>query len=267
MTVSISPRTLVEAFLPLTGTAPLGLIYDTANEIGLADQPVRLAVRRLISAGDIEQTGRGRGGALRLTPLGRTRLGNDRLGFQLAAAQDHGEAPWDGRWRLYSFSAPEDHRALRDRFRRTITQSGAVAISTGLYLSPHTLHSFFDPSDAQWLVEAEAQSVTVRGIGEPEAIAEALWPAKPIVAEYSHVAESCGRAMADAAPLLRQLWLAEAFERAMRSDPLLPPELRSQPWTPSTIRQEWRTLWHRASGESGVRLFDGWLDDELASLA
>ena len=256
-----APRTVVEAFLPADGETPLNLLYDTANAVGLDDQPVRLAIRRMLAAGEVVQTGRGRRGTLALTDAGRVRLGRDRLALRLALGQDHGRAPWDGWWRLLAVSVPESDRSVRDALRRDLTEMGAAAVSTGLYVTPHDLGEL---TGAAHLVRATATTLDVRGITDPIAIAELLWPAAPIIAGYAVVEQAVSRALAvtnaaDHAVVAHQLLLADALESAMRHDPLIPAELRSG-WPPSRVRRSWYEAWTAlATRLPEDLLYRGWL--------
>jgi len=260
VTPQISPRTVIEAFLPPAGGAPLADVYDAANLVGLADQPVRLAIRRLVASGDVVQTGRGRAGALSLTGPGRRRLQRDRESLALASAQDAGGAPWDGCWRLMAVTTPERERAVRDTLRRALYELGAVAISTGLYVSPHDLVTEL-PDDARpYLSTATTADLDVRGTTSPTAIAEALWPSAPTVAAYSTLDEALDRDASDpdVPVVVRMLRLADALEIAVRDDPLLPLELRDAPWAPSQTRAVWAHRWDALSRESPSPLYRGW---------
>lgn len=260
MTPRISPRTVIEAFLPLTGGAPLADLYDTANLAGLADQPVRLAIRRLVASGDAEQTGRGRSGTLHLTSTGRRRLARDRQSLALAFAQDAGDAPWDGRWRLIAVTTPERERAVRDMLRRGLQELGAVAISTGLYVSPHDLVTDLPAEVRPYTSTATADDLDVRGASDPRGIAEALWPSQPTITAYSTLDQALDRDASDtgAPAVVRMLVLADALEVAMRDDPLLPLELRGAPWPPSTTRAAWAHRWEALSKESPSHVYPGW---------
>ncbi|ACU38136.1 PaaX family transcriptional regulator [Actinosynnema mirum] len=250
----ITPRTVVEALLPDEGAVDLALVYDTANAVGVADQPLRLTLRRMASAGELEQSGRGRAGRVRLTDQGRERLRRDRVGLALAFAQDAGEAPWDGRWWLAAISTPERERAVRDALRRDLLAAGAAPISTGLYAGPHDLTDVVDPEARAHLVTASATGLDLRGVHDPVEITEALWPAEPIDRAYDAVEE----ALADdeGTPLVRRLRLAAALEAAMREDPLIPPELRARPWRPALVRGEWLERWR---GLADAPVYRGWL--------
>lgn len=263
-TVQVSPRTVVEAFLPQRGAVSLRDLLDTANAVGIDDQPVRLAVRRMIAAGEVVQEGRGRQGQIRLTTSGRDALALDRLALGLAFAQDKGRMPWDGRWHLISATIPESQRALRDRLRRDLRALGAAPLSTSLHLSAHDLSALVTPDLREHLVLAAATELTVHGTADPHQIAALLWPAEPVLAGYSALGETlhwAQQALDDGRDaVIVQLFLAEALEQAMRSDPLLPAELRQGTWSPIDARGEWRRLWQRASAAPrGDLVYRGWL--------
>ncbi|WP_152361937.1 PaaX family transcriptional regulator [Microlunatus speluncae] len=243
MSTQIAPRTVIETLVPLRGETGLRSVYDAANAVGIADQPLRLAIRRMITAGELEQHGRGRTGSLTLTRSGRIRLDRDQLALNLAAAQDDGEVRWDGAWRLIAISAPERLRALRDGLRRDLLAAGAAKISTGLYLSPHDLTGLLDESARAHLVTAEARSLDLRGLDDPRDIGEQLWPAAAIIRRYDDVARAVEADDLTWPVAVRRIRLADALERAMRDDPLLPPELRAKPWPPTRHRLAWRARW------------------------
>lgn len=264
---SVTPRTVIEAFLPVRGAADLALVYDTANATGLDDQPVRLAIRRMVAADEVTQAGRGRRGTLTLTESGRARLERDRLAIRLALGQDRGLVSWDGYWHLVAVSAPEAERSTRDVVRRRLTDAGAAAIGTSLYVSPHDLADLVDEAHRVHLVRATATEVDVRGVTEAKDVAELLWPAAPIVRGYADLDVAVARAarLPDttgvAAVLAEQLQLAEALEQSMRPDPLIPLELRSEDWPPARARRRWLDEWTRLTSLLPDEvLYRGWLD-------
>lgn len=257
----LAPRTIVEAFLPAHGAVPLAVVYNTANLAGVDDQPLRLTIRRMIAAGDVTQQGRGRFGTLSLTETGQRRLHRDRVGLALAFAQDAGRAPWDGRWRLVALSVPERDRSVRDALRRALLDAGAAVVSNGLYASPHELGEVLPPDALTHLATATTGDLDVRGTTEPRALTEMLWPSAPVITAY----ERLDRALLDdtldsTTPVpVRQLRLADALERAIRQDPLIPLELRAAPWPPSSTRTAWGERWEALRQQaSGHPIFDGW---------
>ncbi|MFD7451424.1 transcriptional regulator [Kitasatospora sp. NPDC059827] len=284
-----APRTVVEACFDPQGTASLAYVYDLAAAAGLADQPVRLAIRRLEAAGVLRQEGRGRKGRLLLTDAGRLRSDTDVRLVRLAYAQDAGLAPWDGLWRLHTFSVPEQHRPERDALRTALTRLGAAPLAPGAYLSPHDLLAELvdetsESTVGSYLITAEATRLTGPGFTDPASVAERLWPAADTLAAYRPLAEALAEALAaepvatdhdspepigtdhgstdhgSTALVATALGLADAFGRALEHDPLLPPELRPVPWPPARLRHDFRERWaairRRAPDLSLFRAFD-----------
>ncbi|MBB2910661.1 phenylacetic acid degradation operon negative regulatory protein [Streptosporangium becharense] len=256
----IAPRTVVEACFDSAGVADLGHVYDVAAAVGLDDQPVRLAVRRLVTAGLAVQEGRGRRGTLRLSAEALRRERNDTRFVAFAYRQDAGLAPWDSRWRLYSFSIPESRRARRDSLRAALGRLGAAAVAPALYLSPHDLRDALaaegvHPGTLDDLIVATTDDLRLGRTHDPRAIAERLWPSPPVEDAYraldatiSGTAERRTRAAAagTGGAALRTalaLELAQAFTRALDLDPLLPAELRPADWSPPATRDRFRRAW------------------------
>lgn len=260
MTLRISPRTVVEALLPFDGDVPLDLVFDTANQVGITDQPLRLAVRRLVAAGDVIQVGRGRSGTLQPTAQGRQHLSLDRQALALAWAQDSGKARWDRRWRLISASIPEQQRSIRDTVRRRLTGLGAIAISTGLYVSPHDLRHALPREAEPWLVTATTEDLVFHGQADPTEMAETLWPAGPTVNTYRVLDAALREKLEDTGlpDTAKRLYIAQAYEDAMRDDPLLPTDLRRGIWEPTEIRQGWAQMWVTTATGEAQRIYDGW---------
>lgn len=243
MTDRIAARTAIEAFLPLRGEVALGLVYDTANAVGVDDQPLRLAIRRMQAAGVVQQHGRGRSGSLSLTAAGRAAVERDRVALRVAAAQDSGELRWNGEWHLFAVSAPETERAVRDALRRELIAMGSASLSTGVFISPHDSRSLLSTSAASYVVSATVTDLDVRGERDPRAIAELLWPAAAIDARYDALESALALDDVNAPADVRRLLLADALERALRDDPLIPAELRDGPWRPAVLRQRWAQRW------------------------
>ncbi|MEB4613658.1 PaaX family transcriptional regulator [Leucobacter sp. M11] len=248
--LEIAPRTVIEACFDADGVAELSIVYDVANAVGLPDQPVRIAIRRLEAAGILAQEGRGRKGRLVLTEQGRTRERVDQGHLALLAAQDAGEPTWDGLWHLFTFTVPEKHRSERDALRSSLVRLGAAPLAQGVYVSPFSLSADVAAATIdRYLITAEATRLSGPGLGRPEDIAETLWPAAGIEAAYVPLTDALAEAatLPETAELPERLGvslrLAEALTYALERDPLIPPELREEHWQPPAIRTEFRRTW------------------------
>lgn len=264
--LEIAPKTIIEACFTPDGTADLAVVYDVAAAVGVADQPVRVAIRRLEAAGTLHQVGRGRKGHLVLTAGGLAREHADRGYLSLVAAQDRGEATWSGHWHLYTFSVPERFRSERDALRSALVRLGAAPLAHGVYVSPFPLRAELEGETSdRYLITAEALRIAGPGLETPQRAAETLWPAAEIEAGYaplSDVLDAVASAPQGASLPERlgcSLRLAEAFSFALERDPLVPPELRGSGWSPPETRRRFRSVWTALQADlPDVRLFRGY---------
>lgn len=251
--LEVSPRTVIEGCLGVSGRTQLDFLYDVGLELGIPEQRVRLAIRRMEAAGSLRQVGRGRAGHLERTAsaIAEADVENQLVAF--AFTQDEGGAAWDGRWWILAFSIPESERSERDAVRGALTLLGAVALAPGMYLSPHEL----GPEVARLLalkgfdsrlIVAATTELHIPGCVAAAEIAEQYWPAAPTLAAYAPLERELARSerarpggpVAIAAQALR---LSEALDQALRVDPLLPRELRVGSWHPEAVRRRFLVVW------------------------
>lgn len=249
----VSARTLIEGCFRADGTASLRYVYDLAVSLGIAEQTVRLAIRRMQSAGELRQEGRGRAGQLVLSDRGAILARTNASLVTFAFAQDAGLAPWDGQWRLYSFNVPESQRGDRDALRGVLTSLGAVAFAPGSYLTPHDLTPELrtllpDRLISAHLTEACLSSLRMPDCNDDRAVAEKLWPRAITIEAYTLL-----ETLLDEPPVVLPedkfgvaglaLQLSEALAHALHADPLLPAELREERWPPVLLRARFLSVW------------------------
>lgn len=253
--IAVSARTIVEGSFDETGVADLAAVYDVGLALGVPEQTVRLAIRRMAAAGELVQEGRGRAGRIiRSSDALRRSRSESRL-IDFAFAQDAGAHPWDGNWRLYAFSVPESARPERDALRAGLTAFGAAPIASGLYGTPHDLREglldYLPPGVVdRWLISAATPALVLPGRHSTTAIVELLWPAGETLAAYEPLANVLAgteipRTSDPVAVTAAALLLAEGLDRALSVDPLLPGELRPSDWPPATLRARFLHSWEQ----------------------
>lgn len=250
-----APRTVVEACFDSSGRAPLHFVYDVARALGLEDQPVRLAIRRIEAAGLARQQGRGRAGVLvrlatapRRDPVTAGRLRRARA-LELRDS-------WDGLWRLTSFSLPEDRRSDRDALRAALARFGGVTISPALYLSfsdprPPILAygGLPDPDVVGLMIVAEAARIDIAGLTSPQEILARYWDLPAAIRSYARadraltLAEGAGAPSTPVERAAAALRLSEPFAQALADDPLIPAELLPADWPPRDVRARFVEAW------------------------
>lgn len=261
MTSRVAPRTVVESLLPASGSIALPDVYRVSAMAGLEEQPVRLAIRRLILAGDLSQHGRGRSGFLEATPTGAARLSRDRERIDLAFAQDAGDVKWDGRWHLHAARVSGQSRPLQDRIVRNLVTIGGAPLSMGLVVCTRDLTSEVADDFRPYLASASSDDLSVHGVSEPRALAELLWPSEQILARYPTTADVIkhGEESSTASPERRALLLATSLLKAVRFDPLLPSTLLPSPWPPTEMRLAWRARWDDLRSRTTFDIYPDWL--------
>ncbi len=268
--LSVPPRFILESLVRADGSVDLGRAYALANSLGIPDQTLRLAIRRLCAENTFVQEGRGRRGLLRRTAAADLHEHHDVEFVQLAYAQDAGEAPWDRQWRLLALTVPERQRARRDRIRRVLRRLGAGQVHAGLYVSPHDWKAWLiaecpELAEGPGVVFASAGDLEIDGHTDPGTIAARIWDLAPV--ERSHRAL---RDLADATlsradgqrPLdatAAALELAWVFDAAHLDDPLLPRELLPADWAGAAARASFEQAWSALGARhphDGEKLFE-----------
>ena len=236
----ISTRALIESMLREDATIDTAELYAVADALGMGDQQVRLAIKRLAAEGRFTVAGRGRSAILTATDSTRRGIEPDRDHVNLAYAQDHGLAPWNGVWHLAGFAVPEAKREARSVLRESILALGGAPVQGGLYVCAHAwegeLRSAADAIGArEYLTTLSTADLDVGGAQDAEA-ARRLWPLNDLATGHRRLSDAASSALnrapvsGHAERLALSIGLVAEFTRAHDSDPLLPPELLPQNW-------------------------------------
>ncbi|QRY52187.1 PaaX family transcriptional regulator C-terminal domain-containing protein [Mycolicibacterium septicum] len=277
---AVPTRILVESMLRADATVDAGELYDVANTLGMSDQQVRLCIKRLVAEGQFVQDGRGRKAVLLATPEMRSTIEPDLEFVRYMYAQDRGQADWDGRWHVVAFAIGESARSARDSMRDAVLRLGGAPVQGGLYVSPNEWEPYVQAAAdrfgvADRVTTLTTTDLTVGGVSEARALAEALWPLDRIADGHRRLLATARRAAQELAGAARAtrlsiaIELAAEFTRAVEPDPLLPPQLLPQPWIGSSARAAivdcWSDLLQDDQPEP-LKLFR-WYGDVIAEAA
>jgi phenylacetic acid degradation operon negative regulatory protein len=208
---------------------PVAHLVRLAGLFGISANRARVALSRMVAAGEATTDG-----------SGRYRLAGHLLDRrQRQAVSRVGDThPWDGRWRLVvvttSGRAPEDRLALR----RRLTLARLAQRREGVWMRPHNIDLVPDPSDDPHLA-----LFTARPDQDPSTLAAALWDLSAWAGRAGALVADMERLMPtepdDLAPGFE---LSAAVLRHLQADPLLPAELVPPAWPGSALRatyEEW----------------------------
>lgn len=121
----------------------IGSLIRLLKEFGHNDQSVRAAISRMSKQGWVEARKEGNKSYYYLTERGIRRMDEaaERI-FKLRPAE------WDGRWRMFLYTIPEEKRHIRDELRKELVWSGFGSSSASLWLSPNHLEE-----QVKWLID------------------------------------------------------------------------------------------------------------------
>ena len=260
-----------------------GALYELGAAVGLTDTTIRLTVRRLVEAGLVESTGRGRASSISLTTEGLEARSQDLGWTAFAYRLDAGLVTWDGRWHLVSFEIPETKRAGRDALRAQLVELMGASLSGGLYVSPHAWEAWTHRvattnGIAQFVTTLETERLRVGGERDPRAIAARLWPLQSLddqaMAFVKRWAPTATRAPANLSDAARAAFTASIeFETIIRQDPLLPTGLEPDDWNGAAARDVYgrvlRSLSERHATIKRANVFSAFLNaiEETAAMS
>ncbi|AXK31397.1 PaaX domain-containing protein, C- domain protein [Streptomyces armeniacus] len=197
--------------LPVRALVRVGELFD------VAEGTVRVALSRMVAAGDLEQ----REGTYGLT----ARL------LARQARQDDSRSPrvrdWDGRWEIALVTADRRPAAERAALRQTMTALRLAELREGSWLRPANLERPRPP-----VVRAQCTLLTGAPEGDPAELAAALWD----LDGWARRARALASALDGSADLAERFTVAAAVVRHLLADPVLPEPLLPPDWPGAGLR-------------------------------
>lgn len=195
--------------LPARGLVRVGELF------GIAEGTIRVALSRMVAAGDLTQVN----GDYQLTRRLRDRQ----------ARQDQSRAPrtrpWTGDWEIAVVTAARRPAADRTAFRAAMTELRLAELREGTWLRPANL-------DRPRPAAVTEQCTFLTGRPEDPGLAATLWD----LPAWAARAEALDAALAEATDLADSFVLAAAVLRHFLADPLLPAELLPPDWPGARLR-------------------------------
>ncbi len=209
---------------------PVAHLVRLAGLFGISDNRARVALTRMVAAGEATTDGAGRyrlaGHLLARRRRQQASLAGDRTGGR----------PWAGRWLMAVVRAGAAAPAVRAGRRRALAAARLAERRDGVWLRPDNLDV-----DLPEAVARDVERFVVRPEGDAGALAAGLWD----LGGWAAAADGLRAALAAERPdvpdrLADGFVLSAAVLRHLQSDPLLPPELLPTAWPGRALRDEYR---------------------------
>ena len=217
----------------------IGSLVRLMAEFGLSEQAVRQAVSRMSRQGWLAAVKQGNRAYYELTPAGRRRV------TAIAPRIYEPAREWDGRWRLLTYTIPENSRQRRDRLRKDLTLLGLAPLSSSAWISPHDVGGQLrDLAQAHGVAgHVDFFTADYTGPRSDRELLERCWDLPSIAAAYREFAayyeprlanERANHALSDEGAFVERLWLVQDFRRFVYLDPGIPGALLTAHW-PGTV--------------------------------
>lgn len=199
---------------------PARYLVRVGELFGVAEGTIRVALSRMVNAGDLVQVN----GAYALT---------ERL-LERQARQDESRSPrtrpWDGDWEMAVITAESRPAADRAALRQAMGALRLAELREGTWLRPANL--LYDRPPA---VTAQCTFLIGRPEGDPARLAASLWDLEG----WSRRSRELLDALDPGLPPAEQFVVAAAVLRHLLADPLLPDALLPAGWPGTDLRRRY----------------------------
>jgi phenylacetic acid degradation operon negative regulatory protein len=196
---------------------PARLLVRVGEHFGIAEGTIRVALSRMVTAGDLVQIN----GAYRLT---------DRL-LRRQARQDESRSPrtraWRGGWEIAVITAERRPAAERAALRQAMAGLRLAELREGTWLRPANLSR-----PRPEIVTQQCTFLEGRPEQDSAELAASLWD----LTGWAERAGALRAALDSASSLAEQFTVSAAVLRHLLTDPLLPEQLLPQDWPGPALR-------------------------------
>lgn len=228
-----------DTIYPSGGEIALGDLVRLMAPLGLTARAVRAAALRMAHHGWLKARRVGRQAFYALTTQGAWRVEQGvRRVYRLRPD------PWDGQWRLLTYTVPENRRTDRDKLRRELTWLGLGALGRSTWITPHDLTAAVEELLRARGVHNAAALFEARhlGPGEDRQLVDRCWDLAAIAERYRSFAERlrphaealrtrlARGALPDEACFAEKILLVHEYRKFLFVDPGLPQELLPPEW-------------------------------------
>jgi len=239
-----------DSIRPRGGEVGLGSLIRIMAPLGLTPRAVRAATVRMARQGWLQTRRVGRRAFYSLTASGAWRV--DRLDPD----------PWDGRWRLLTYTIPEGRRPVRDRLRRELVWLGLGPLSRSTWLTPHEMADLVRELVAAHGVQDRVALFEATHLGptEARALTARCWDLAAIAARYRGFTEATRRraallrrrlrngTLSDAECFAERTRLVHEYRKFLFVDPGLPDALLPAAWPGGDATQAFRDVYRLLTG-------------------
>lgn len=227
-----------------------GHLIRLVEPFGVSEQAVRVTLSRMCRQGWLRTRREAGRSYYSMSAKGERRLAEAAERIYVMSPP-----PWDGWWRLFTYTIPEQKRELRDLLRRELEWTGYAPLSSSLWVCPHDRHAQLEQLIASYDIGPYVESFVSRHLG-PSSDADLVrkcWDIEAIARAYRDFIEEVAPKMdlphrrTDEECFVERILLVHRWRKFLFIDPGLPNELLPGDWPARQAAELFNTLYERWS--------------------
>lgn len=200
---------------------------------GISDSALRQALSRMNREGWLRSRKVAARSCYSLTERGRRRIVEASRRVYTPV-----DIPWDGQWRVLTYSIPEAQRPTRDDLRRELAWTGFGPLAPGTWITPNPLEDALSELIRRYEIDPYVTTFVARhtGPGTPEELVRRCWDLNAISESYARFIDRWAPRLAtqsdlpDDACFVERITLVHDYRKFLFVDPGLPRELLPEGW-------------------------------------
>lgn len=242
----------------------VGSLIQLMNGFGISESSVRGAILRMVQKDLLQVRKKGNKSYYSVTELGRRRVEDGVIRVYSAP-----RAVWDGKWRMLSYSFPEEKRELRNEIRKELTWTGFGMISNSTWISPNPLENQVMEMIKNYKIEENAILFSSSDVvSHPnEWIIEKGWDFQQVTDNYIKFIEKYSpkfeqlreqalkNELSDEECFIKRTTIVHEYRKFLFQDPGFPRDLMPDNWVGTKARELFWNI-HQLISIPAVRYFE-----------
>ncbi|HZH61357.1 MAG TPA: PaaX family transcriptional regulator C-terminal domain-containing protein [Metabacillus sp.] len=246
------------------GEVWVGSLIQLMSHFGVSESSVRGAILRMVQKNLLKVRKIGNKSYYSLTDQGNRRMEDGVKRVYTTQSEK-----WDGKWRILTYSFPEEKRELRNEIRKELNWTGFGAISNSTWVSPNALEDQVLEMIQTYQIEENTFLFSSSSIvsHDNQSIINKGWDLEAISSEYdifinkyTSIYESlCDKAlnnsMTDVECFIERTKLVHEYRKFLFQDPGFPRDLLPAKWSGTKARELFWNI-HQLISIPAVRFFE-----------
>ncbi|MGG1399908.1 PaaX family transcriptional regulator C-terminal domain-containing protein [Bacillus salipaludis] len=242
----------------------VGSLIQLMNGFGISESSVRGAILRMVQKNLLQVRKKGNKSYYSVSELGRRRVEDGVTRIYSAP-----RAQWDGRWRILSYSFPEEKRELRNEIRKELTWTGFGMLSNSTWVSPNPLENQVMEMIKNYKIEENAILFSSSDVvSHPkEWIMEKGWDFQQVTDNYIQFInnystkfdqlreKAWNNELSDEECFIQRTTIVHEYRKFLFQDPGFPRDLMSEEWVGAKARELFWNI-HQLVSIPAVRYFE-----------